>query len=205
MKFTELERSVRALAPLLSECRRKRIAEVVKSRTGSLAVLLDDVWDEGNRNAVMRTMDAFGVHKLYSIKHVAADGRGRLMRKKKKIRTDAGARNWVVRRVSSDVEECVRELKSDGYIIAATTPDATKSLLDVDFSSQPIVVAFGNEHEGISDSLLRSSDLHFSIPMNGFAESLNISVCVAVTLFQAHSQRLAKLVGVVSILSGNFI
>ena len=59
MSRTALERSVRALAPLLSEARRQRIADVVNSRTRSLAVLLENAWDEGNRNAVLRSMDAF--------------------------------------------------------------------------------------------------------------------------------------------------
>ena len=190
MRFTELERSVRALAPLLSEARKKRIAEVVGSRTGSLAVLLENAWDEGNRNAVMRSMDAFGVHTLHTIN----SGRGKVERARRKsggseMRTDGGARNWIVKRDWSDVETCIRGLKREGFSIASTAPDADKALPEVDFSKR-LVIAFGNEHSGVSDSLLEASDVHFSIPMSGFVESLNLSVSVAVTLYQAHSQRL---------------
>ena len=187
-----LERSVRVLlAPLLSDARRKKIADVVANRTGSLAVLLENIWDLGNHNAVMRSMDAFGVHTLHTLTH----GRERVKTatEKSEMRTDAGARKWLVRREWTDLRACVHHLKERGYRIASTAPDAEMTLVDIDFT-RPLVVAFGNEHVGISDSLLEASDVKFSIPMSGFVQSLNLSVSVAVTLHQAHLQRLAKLV-----------
>ena len=194
MRFTEVERSVRALAPLLSEGRRQRIAEVVASRTGSLAVLLENAQDTGNCNAVMRSMDAFGVHKLHTLTYE----RRKIEKQRRKsgdseMRTDAGARNWILRRDWTDTEECVHQLKKEGFAIASTAPGAQISLADVDFSKR-LVVAFGNEHTGISRTLLEASDVLFSIPMTGFVQSLNLSVSVALTLHQAHSHRLARLV-----------
>ena len=193
MRFTDLERSVRLLAPLLSESRRQKIAEVVGSRTGSLAVLLENAWDMGNCNAVIRSMDAFGVHTLHTLAH----GRERVERKsvgKSEMRTDAGARSWVIRKDwNNNVNSCVHQLKREGYMIASTAPDATISLPDVDFSKR-LVIVFGNEYTGVSNTLFEASDIHFSIPMSGFVQSLNLSVSAAVTLYQAYSQRQARLV-----------
>ena len=189
-KVAELEKSVRLLAPLLFDARRQRIADVVANRTGSLAVLLENVSDKGNRNAVMRSMDAFGVYKLHTLRH----GLEKIdTTDKNQMRTDAGARKWLVAKDWTDVAACVRQLRADGYKMASTVPDATMQLADIDFT-QRLVLAFGNEHEGVSPALLEASDIHFSIPMCGFVQSLNVSVCVAVTLHQARSQRLAKLV-----------
>lgn len=195
MRFAELEKSVRTLAPLLSDGRRKRIADVVANRTRSLAVLLENVWDRGNRNAVMRSMDSFGVHMLHTLNYGKEGVQTSRRRKygKFEMRTDAGARGWLVARDWTDVEQCVCKLKEDGYRIASAVPDATQQLVDIDFT-QRLVVVFGNEHEGVSDTLLKASDIHFSIPMIGFVQSLNLSVCVAVTLHQAYSQRMAVLV-----------
>ena len=204
MSRTALERSVRALAPLLSEARRQRIADVVNSRTGSLAVLLENAWDEGNRNAVLRSMDAFGTHTLHCINYGKEGKATRKSSGASEMRTDAGARNWIVRRDWSDVETCIRQLQREGFTIASTTPNSNKTLQDVDFSKR-LVIAFGNEHIGVSEALLEASDVKFSIPMIGFVESFNLSVSVAVTLYQAFSQRLARLVGGVMKQSGRGI
>lgn len=192
MKFTEVESSVRRLASLLSDARRQRIADVVANRTGSLAILLENVLDRGNQNAVMRSMDAFGVHTL----HILQYEKEPTVQKKSgrhQMRTDAGTREWIIQKKWHDVDKCIHSLKRSGFKIASTVPDADKHLTDLDLT-QRLVIAFGNERNGLSNALLEHSDIHFSIPMAGFVQSLNLSVCVAVILHQAHVQRLAKLV-----------
>ena len=193
---------LRRLAPLLTEARRQKIADVVASRSGSLAVLLENVADRGNRNAVMRSMDAFGVHTLHTLHTLDSAGEkvetARNKKKKNKggetgVRTDKGARNWIVWREWSGASACLRSLKGRGFKIASAVPDAEVRLADVDLT-QRLVIAFGSETEGLSEALLRHSDLHFSIPMTGFVQSLNLSVSVAVVLHSAYTQRLARLV-----------
>ena len=196
MSMRELEKSLRILAPLLSDAKKQRIADVVANRTGSLAVLLENVWDKGNRNAVMRSMDAFGVHTLHKLSY----GKERVepLRRKygaSEMRTDAGARKWLVTKSWTDVEDCLRQLKLEGYKLASTVPDASMKLADVDFT-QRLVISFGNEHTGVSETVLKASDVQFAVPMIGFVQSLNLSVCVAVTLQQAFMQRLAELVNI---------
>ena len=190
--MTKVRESIKILIPHLSKARKKRIAEVVAGRTSSLAVLLENVRDKGNRNAVMRSMDAVGLYALYRLSYgeAAADS---VQRKGAKIRTDVGARKWILATNWSHVDTCLQHLRANGYKIASTMPNASLQLADVDFTEK-LVVAFGNEHVGVSDFILGGSDFHFSIPMTGFVQSLNISVCVAVTLYHAYFQRLAKLV-----------
>lgn len=189
-----MEKGLRILAPMLSDARRQRISNVIANRTSSVAVLLENVWDMGNRNAVMRSMDAFGVHTLHTLTHGKEELSHRAKKCASEMRTDAGARSWLITREWSDIPTCVSHLREAGYRIASTVPGAKLKLGDVDFTQQKLVVAFGNEHVGLSPSLLEASDSHFSIPMAGFVESLNLSVSVAVTLHHAHSQRLATLV-----------
>ena len=64
------------------------------------------------------------------------------------MRTDVGARSWIVRTDWSDVDTCTRELKKEGFQIASTVPSANMTLPDVDFSKR-LVIVFGNEHFGI--------------------------------------------------------
>lgn len=56
----------------------------------------------------------------------------------------------------------------------------------------PVALVFGSEGEGIRPMVQRKCDHRVYIPMQGQINSLNVSVSVAVTLFEAVRQRLAK-------------
>ncbi len=189
---TFVKRALQSLSPMVSEARRSKIASVVPSRTRSFGILLENVHDKGNENAVARTMDAFGVlcmHRLTTVPPVANE-------KVERIRTDAGAKQWLEILDWSNLEDCVHMLKDNGYMIASTSPNCSLDIVDIDFSKK-MVVAFGNEQKGISEGLAKFSDLQFSLPMKGFVESFNVSVCVAITLYHAYCHRIGKMVSFV--------
>lgn len=167
----------------ISTARKCKINAVVSMRTSRIAVLLEDVHDRGNENAVIRTMDAFGFQNLHVVSTMVPRETRRIQR------TDKGARKWVTIHNWNCLDQCVAHLRSQGYKIGATHPGSTTEIQRVDFNDK-LVLAFGNEQFGISQKLARLSDFSFSIPMCGFVESLNVSVAVAVTLFQAFAQRM---------------
>jgi 23S rRNA (guanosine2251-2'-O)-methyltransferase len=61
----------------------------------------------------------------------------------------------------------------------------------VDFT-EPVALVFGSEGEGIRPIVLKKCDQRVKIPMFGRMNSLNLSVAVAVTLFEAVRQRTQK-------------
>lgn len=189
-KANEVEKAIRLLSPMISEARRGKINSVVAKRTNSVCVLLENINDKGNVNAVLRSMDAFGffnVHQVISAQTTPT-------RKERLMRTDSGSRQWINMRQWSSPEECMHYLKEKhGYKIACAAPDAPISIKQLDFC-QKVALVFGNEREGISKSLFDRSDTAFSIPMTGFVQSFNISVSVAITLHAAWSQREERLV-----------
>ena len=65
------------------------------------------------------------------------------------------------------------------------------SLYSLDLTKN-VALVFGNEHRGVSDEARSLADKNFLIPMKGFIQSLNISVSVAVTLYEALRQREQK-------------
>ena len=185
---TKVQEALRFLSPLITAARRDKIASVVAARTRNVCILLENINDKGNVNAVLRSMEAFGfldVHQVIS----------KQPRKESRMRTDAGARHWVNVRKWATTEECVQYLKEEqGYKIACAVPNAPISLTQMDFCCQKTALAFGSEGHGISDSLSKMSDVTFSIPMVGFVQSFNISVSVALTLYSAYYQRVQRLV-----------
>ena len=152
-----------------------------------LTVVLENIYDPLNISAVMRSCDAVGIREIFVIytkKYL--DKRGLVLGK----RTSAGTFKWMDVYVFESMEECFHRVKFRyGRILATLPGDDSHSLFDLDLTT-PTALLFGNEDEGISAAALERCDGFFTIPQAGFAESLNISVACAVTLYEAYRQRL---------------
>jgi tRNA (guanosine-2'-O-)-methyltransferase len=147
-------------------------------RTKHMTVVLENVYQEHNASAILRTCDCFGIQELHVIEK---DNQYKVQRD-----IALGAGRWVDMYNFNLGEEpeidCVRKLKNQGYRIVATTPhtnDFTLNDLPID---QPFALIFGTERKGISDEMKNLADDFVSIPMYGFTESFNVSVSVALTL-----------------------
>ncbi|MNU88836.1 tRNA (guanosine(18)-2'-O)-methyltransferase [compost metagenome] len=160
--------------------------QVASKRTRYLTVLLEEIYQEHNASAVLRSCDCFGIQELHVIES----------KNQYKVQRDIarGAGRWVdlynYNEGSAPLLDAVSKLKSKGYKIAALTPDAELSIFDVPLD-EPLALSFGTEWEGISDEIREIADYKVSIPMVGFTESFNVSVSVALTL-QTLRQRLLE-------------
>lgn len=169
--------------------RAERLRDVALRRQAGFTVLLENVHDQHNVGAVMRTCDAVGIHEIYVLQTEAG-----LKYKNFNLgrRTTAGARRWVDLHYYTDTELCFERLRSRYDRIYATHLDAEAvSLYDLDLTER-VCLVFGNEHEGITPEVLAQCDGNFVIPMQGMTQSLNISVACAVTLYEGMRQRLTK-------------
>ncbi len=154
--------------------RQQRFQDILKQRTKYLTVAIEDVYQLHNTSAVIRSCDAFGIQEA----HVIEDRFGKRLDKNIAM----GAERWVDVHRYKNTSDCIRELKSQGYQIIATTPHIKSSVLD-DFKIHgPTALFFGTEKEGLSSNVLENADGYLSIPMQGFSESLNISVAAAISL-----------------------
>ncbi len=100
-----------------------------------------------------------------------------------------GASKWVdLYRYSGEGEEhttaCFEGLKRSGYRIVATSLRDDSIPLEELPVEQDIALCFGTEEEGLSERAERLADVSVKIPMHGFTQSLNISVSVAVCLYE---------------------
>ena len=97
----------------------------------------------------------------------------------------------VYQRHTNNTLDCIRDLKSNGYKIIATTPHNESCLLEDFDITQKSAFFFGVEGAGLSKDVLDNADGFLKIPMVGFTESLNISVAAAIVL-QNMNERLKK-------------
>jgi len=166
------------LESFLTEERKQRFRNVIPFRTRHLTVALEDIYQEHNAGAIMRTCDCFGVQDVHVIEE----------RYHSKITHNIaqGAEKWLTTYTYPPSEDesknCIRQLKKSGYRIVATTPHAHESSLrDFDLAT-PAALFFGAEKTGISDALREEADELLCIPIYGFTESFNVSVATALIL-----------------------
>jgi tRNA (guanosine-2'-O-)-methyltransferase len=173
MKKEVLEEFYKIITPNKQEM----FDRIAAQRTKHITVVLENVFQEHNASAVLRSCDCFGIQELHVIEK---DNQYKVQRD-----IALGAGRWVdmynFDKGSEVTKDCLTKLKSKGYKIVATSPHTEKTINDIDLS-QPMAFVFGTERRGISDEVVELSDELVKIPMYGFTESFNISVSVALVL-----------------------
>jgi len=171
------------LADFVTPERLQKFERILKNRTKHFTVVLEDVYQMHNTSAVIRSCEVFGIQEAHAIE----------VHNKNKIDNEIamGAQKWVNLNYHNSQEQCLRDLRDEGYQIIATTPHKDSCYLsDFDISKKSALF-FGSEKDGVSEKVMKSADGFLKIPMVGFTESLNISVSAAIIL-QSLTNRLKK-------------
>lgn len=168
------------LKTFVSDRRKQRFDEVLAQRMNHLQIVLENIYQPHNASAVIRSADCFGVQYVHAIE-----------KKNKYIVNEdvaMGSGNWITLQRHNDSDNntraCLVRLKEKGFKIVATTPHKNDcSLQDLDIT-QKFALVFGTEQEGISEDVFEMADAYVKIPMYGFTESFNISVCAALCMYE---------------------
>ncbi len=147
-----------------------------------LLLVLDGVTDPHNLGACLRTAEAAGVTAVIVPKD-RASGLTPVVRK-----VAAGSAERVALLPVTNLARTLEQLKDKGYWITGLAGEAEESLFDVDLTG-PVVLVLGAEGEGLRRLTREGCHRLVKIPMQGQAESLNVSVAAAVCLFEAVRQR----------------
>lgn len=157
--------------------------KIIHDRTRWATIVLEDVFQPHNMSAAIRSAECFGVQDVHVIEQNQSF--------KPNINVSRGASNWVTlhhynKKDINNTEICFQQLRKDNYLIVATMPHAEKSYklatLPID---KKVAFVFGTEETGISDYVRDNADAYVTIPMFGFTESFNISVSVALCLYDS--------------------
>lgn len=146
----------------------------------NLYLYCDEVTDPGNMGTIIRICDAVDCGLLLSEGCVD-------IYNPKTVRSSMGSffHTDITENVSHDD---IESMKSDGYIfIASALNGDTHSYTEI--GGDKIIIAVGNEANGISDDILSLADKCVKIPIYGRAESLNVGVASALLLYEAKRNR----------------
>jgi tRNA (guanosine-2'-O-)-methyltransferase len=168
------------LYQFLSENRKAKFEEVLSERTRHFAIALEDIYQSHNASAVVRSADCFGIQDVYTIETINDFTPSKGVSK--------GAVKWIGMNSYGEYKACYKDLRSKGYQIVATTPHTDDcNLDDFDFTKKSVIF-FGSEKEGICQETKDEADIFLKIPMQGFTESLNISVSAAIVMQKITAQ-----------------
>lgn len=170
--------------------RLNKIKHLAAQRQTDLAVLLENVHDPHNIGAVLRTCDAAGIFNVYILN---TDYRLPKTIEAFDEKASSGARKWVKLHFYTDLKQCFEAIKKNySNLYASNLNDQSSEVYDIDFSSEPSILMFGNEHAGLTPEALQQSTHHFHIPQVGMVQSLNISVACAISVYEAVRQKKIK-------------
>lgn len=161
--------------------RRQKIETYARYRTRYVTVVLEDIYQGHNISAVLRSADCFGVQDV----HVIAERHRYMIREE----IAKGASQWLSvhhynAKNTNNTEVCFDTLREQGYKIVATTPHEKDTYIDQLPLDEKVALVFGTEQQGLSNYALTHADAFVKIPMYGFTESFNISVCAGIALYE---------------------
>jgi len=145
-----------------------------------IVVILDNVRSLNNIGSVFRTSDAFLVKKI-CLCGITATPPHRDIHK-----TALGAEETVAWEYYKNTEDCVTELKEEGYHIHSIE-QVEKSVMLQDFtpkSDEKYALVFGNEVKGVQQKIVDASDGCIEIPQFGTKHSFNISVTAGMVIWE---------------------
>ncbi|MBI5442083.1 MAG: RNA methyltransferase [Deltaproteobacteria bacterium] len=152
----------------------ERIQSVLDRRLGAVRVVVENLHHPHNMSALLRTCEAFGVQYVHAVEAVEDFTVSR--------RITLGAHKWLTLTRHRSFAECAGALRSQGFRLYAATLDPAAVPLEELPVDEPIALVFGNEKRGVSPATRALCDGAYTIRMEGFVQSLNISVAAAISI-----------------------
>jgi tRNA G18 (ribose-2'-O)-methylase SpoU len=155
-----------------------------------VVLILDHINNTANIGNIFRLADAFRIEKLWLYGSSFINGR-KYKRYSKRID------KWVPWEQTEDktvICNTVKHYENQGYCITAIELcDDAEPLFGCGIS-QPVVIIIGSELDGVSQELLEICNRVLYLPMQGMGNSINVSNCTAIALYEIINKKLLKIV-----------
>jgi 23S rRNA (guanosine2251-2'-O)-methyltransferase len=148
--------------------------------------VLDNLRSVHNVGSIFRTCNAVGVDKIYlcGTTPTPLDHKG--LKRKDFAKVALGAEETLTWEYCESTAQCVKKLKDEGcYILSLEQDENAIDYKAVDIlDKKDIAFILGNEVEGITKDILKSSDVILEIPMLGTKESLNVTIAAGIVFYR---------------------
>ena len=149
---------------------------------GDFFILVDRVQDPGNMGTIIRTAHAAGANGVILTKGTVD------VYNDKTLRSTMGS-IFKVPIIEDDNGDFLVALKKEGFKLVASSLEGKNNFFEEDLKSK-IIIAVGNEGNGISEDIENEADVLVKIPMPGNAESLNVSIAASIMIYEKIRQNI---------------
>ncbi|MBN2789172.1 MAG: RNA methyltransferase [Candidatus Delongbacteria bacterium] len=153
----------------------------IKIDKNSLILVAESIEKPGNLGALIRTADGAGIDTIILANKITD------YRNPNVIRASTGT-IFSKKIVEADTTDVITFLKENNVEIVAADPYAEKMYYDIDYSNK-VAIVVGSEAFGLSDEFKENANTLVKIPMEGFADSLNVNQAATIVLYEAVRQR----------------
>lgn len=147
-----------------------------------IVLVLDNIQDTYNIGSFFRLADALAVEKVYICGIVVLPPNIKIHR------ASIGTWKFVPWENNYSTEDCLKDLKKNGYQIVACEQNAKSVNYQKAEYKFPLALVAGNEQNGVGESVLNLCDLIAEIPMHGINKSLNTLVATSVIGYEIASK-----------------
>lgn len=157
-----------------------RMRKVLANRTDIVRFVFENPANVNNTWAALRTLDSMGLQTVDIILGEYPDEQRR-----SQMKLSLGTQKWMSVQRHSSTEDCLRALKAQGFAIFVTDihrdaiPISEAKFSSIIEAGKKIAIVLGNEKQGVSSQATELADTRIFLPMQGFAESLNVSAFCA--------------------------
>jgi len=172
----------------LDALNRPNVEEFEKLPKQPVHVILDNVRSAQNVGSIFRTMDAFRCARLHLCGITPVPPHREINK------TALGATASVPHSTHAETIGAIKQLRSRGLKIYAV--EQTENSIDLAKFERAegveIALIFGNEVEGVDQSVIDACDGSLEISQFGTKHSLNIAVCAGIVLWQIAGIKLSE-------------
>ena len=170
------------------ELDRISVEEFQKAKKIPVVVVLDNIRSMNNVGSIFRTADAFLIERII-LTGITARPPHREIHK-----TALGATESVDWTYIEKPADAIHELQAEGFkVLAVEQANPSTSLSDFRVNEEEkYALVFGNEVFGVSEEVIRMSDVCLEIPQFGTKHSLNVAVSAGVVIWEVISQLITK-------------
>ena len=164
----------------MTELERKSVDAFKQAEKIPVVIVLDEVRSMHNVGSVFRTADSFLMEAIYLCGYTPQPPHRDIQK------TALGATETVAWKHFQHTLEAVEDLKHHGYRIYSVE-QAHHSIALHEFKLEPqtkYAFVFGNEVEGVNETVIAASDGVLEIPQLGSKHSLNIAVSAGIVLWE---------------------
>ncbi|GIW21723.1 MAG: hypothetical protein KatS3mg068_0730 [Candidatus Sericytochromatia bacterium] len=142
-----------------------------------IVLVLEDIYQTQNASNIVRTAELLGIKEINVIEN------------RNKFIIDSnislGAEKYLNINKFKNAENCVNYLKENNFKLVATIPKNINSYTLDNFPYfEKIALLMGTEKLGLSEYLIKNSDIFLTIETYGFTQSLNVGVSTAIIIYE---------------------